>query len=751
MTGAAFAADAGLSIEDGIATTRLMADAAGSNVFVSPDGRQYAVMLVTGDLERDGVWVDLRVGSLSSIRAAHPRSVARLFASGLGGGYAKRFGSDGLMAQGDNPLIWIDGQTLAFLWEDAKGVRQVFGVDVQRRRTYALTNHPTPVFRFLSGPDGSLFYTAAIARDFSVVERRQLSGYTVQDTDAIQLLNGGIRGPWDWMMHEQFLLDVRTRRRRVIQFGGGDVMGRYLPLAESVYSADGRHLVAARSVSGPDIPPQWGMYTQEHFRSMWKSRSNNPESIYARQLQKLFVVDVASARARVLWDVPVDAMGRTRIAWSADGRQVAVAPTALPVATDDADARAGRAAAVVDTETGAFERLPLAGSAAETVHSLVWSGAQQIDAHLLDGTVVRWQRGPTNWMSVPTATDEEARSPTQPVTISIRQSLNTPPTLWATDRRTGEAREILDPNPQLQRMKLGRVEWLSEARPDGTVWEGRLYFPRNYQPGHRYPLVVQTYAFTPRDQFSLYGHKGPSLGPGRSAYIAQALASRDVFVLHGPSRAESVEAVSSMLDELESQIEKLVANGLVDRGRVGIMGFSASGWFTTFALTRGRFPYAAALTDDNKDGSYFQAGLSNWDFGAGEQMIGAPPFGEGLKRWLEYSPAMNPERIHTPLLMTRSSAGLPLNGWELFSRLRYLHKPVEYYFIPDVEHGSHGLQNPRQLRALQGRALDWWCFWLKGERDPDTAKQSQYAQWEKLRELHLRDVGSDASLPGVLL
>ena len=72
------------------------------------------------------------------------------------------------------------------------------------------------------------------------------------------------------------------------------------------------------------------------------------------------------------------------------------------------------------------------------------------------------------------------------------------------------------------------------------------------------------------------------------------------------------------------------------------------------------------------------------------------------------------------------------------ARNRSLRKPVEYYFIPDVDHGSHGLQNPRQLRALQGRALDWWRFWLKDERDPDPAKRAQYEAWDALREMHLK-------------
>jgi len=30
--------------------------------------------------------------------------------------------------------------------------------------------------------------------------------------------------------------------------------------------------------------------------------------------------------------------------------------------------------------------------------------------------------------------------------------------------------------------------------------------------------------------------------------------------------------------------------------------------------------------------------------------------------------------------------------------------------------------------------VDWYCFWLKGEEDPDPAKSEQYRRWRKLRE-----------------
>jgi hypothetical protein len=71
----------------------------------------------------------------------------------------------------------------------------------------------------------------------------------------------------------------------------------------------------------------------------------------------------------------------------------------------------------------------------------------------------------------------------------------------------------------------------------------------------------------------------------------------------------------------------------------------------------------------------------------------------------------------------------------MFSNLRYSRKPVELFVIPDIQHGVHILQNLRQRLASQGATVDWFCFWLKGEGDPNPAKAEQYALWRELRKV----------------
>ncbi len=138
-----------------------------------------------------------------------------------------------------------------------------------------------------------------------------------------------------------------------------------------------------------------------------------------------------------------------------------------------------------------------------------------------------------------------------------------------------------------------------------------------------------------------------------------------------------------------------------------------------------------------------QEALYGWnrDFGI------SLPFGKDMKQWLEESPAFNVERIRTPLemLIYSSNEGNStyLWSWELFSRLRHLNKPVELYVIPDIQHGSHLIQNPRQQLALQTRAMDWWRFWLLDE----DGNSDEHADWLRLKEQHLAELKTPRPRP----
>src|SRR3546814_15451920 len=74
------------------------------------------------------------------------------------------------------------------------------------------------------------------------------------------------------------------------------------------------------------------------------------------------------------------------------------------------------------------------------------------------------------------------------------------------------------------------VHWKDQ---EGGTWEGRLFYPVGYRQNRRYPLVIQTHVWGRRVDFTLYGRGSisPTLGPGRSVYLAQPLANTGLAVL----------------------------------------------------------------------------------------------------------------------------------------------------------------------------------------------------------------------------
>jgi hypothetical protein len=93
------------------------------------------------------------------------------------------------------------------------------------------------------------------------------------------------------------------------------------------------------------------------------------------------------------------------------------------------------------------------------------------------------------------------------------------------------------------------------------------------------------------------------------------------------------------------------------------------------------------------------------------------------------------DKIETPLRIQVLGPTSVLLDWHWFSGLSRLGKPVEMIYIPE---GTHILEKPWERMTSQQGNVDWFCFWLKGEQDPDPAKAEQYKRWRELRSLQGR-------------
>jgi hypothetical protein len=737
-----------LTPADALATVRVMQNQALSaerlgDGLASPDGQRYLIRLAYGDLKHNGVWMDLLTGRLSSLEeASHPVRCAHLFSTGLGSP------ASGQSADADveptNITRWITPSQVAFLWSNDQAIRQVMSIDLKTCAHRFLTASRTPVFSFAIAKGGALLFNAQVPSTAGASTRLWREGFTLNEAaNGWSILNGDIDGTDSvslGYLNTWFLRSKGRLRRVAIAHDPIDHSNPFY--RELSLSPSGRYAVIGTGPAG--APESWKEYTSPSLQRLLRSNATSVIKVPVNYT----LIDLRHGKSRQLWNVPKDYA--SQVSWSPDDDRILLAPTFLPANEHSAAGLAGTAAAVLDVATGKYAVLPL-DLASRTVTNSRWLSTRAIEITSSNelGEDVRYQYftpAGNTWLTVPDpAPDALADKSTPRIRVQIQQDLNHPPQILAIDSKSGDARHILDPNPNLLfRFKLGHVERLSGALSNGHQWIAQLMYPADYEAGRRYPLLIQSlygHGFG-AEAFTLdgsWGWSGMGLGPPAfAAYPGQLLATRNIAVLqlevlHPAPGAQQAE---DYLLAFETLAEQLSASGLVDRNKIALDGFSRNGYWVEYTLAHSPFPFAAAIAADNYDPSYFQSALFNW---RAEDAIanGAAAFGAGLRDWLARAPGFNAERIHTPLRIIGQSAAVPfiIGEWEIYSRLKYLHRPVEMFMMPSVDiHPSHNPQNPRQIIAIQEGVIDWFSFWLTGREDPVPSKQVQYQRWRAMRD-----------------
>ena len=254
------------------------------------------------------------------------------------------------------------------------------------------------------------------------------------------------------------------------------------------------------------------------------------------------------------------------------------------------------------------------------------------------------------------------------------------------------------------------VTWMS----DGVEIEGILTYPAGYQPGVRYPLVVEI-------------HGGPSWQWEDRAMLdwhdwAQMLASRGYAVLMPNPRGSTGygHAFQQMLQDdvgggesrdLVAGALAMVERGIADRDRLGIAGWSWGGYLTAWTITQTDIFRAAVMG----------AGLSNMvsDHGQGDipsaNLLYYPgqPY-DHIDSYWNSSPIRYVAAVRTPTLILHGDEDArvhPAQGMEFFRALKIRGVPVRFVRYPREKHGFE--ERAHQIDLMQ-RIIDWFEQHLRG-------------------------------------
>lgn len=636
---------------------------------------------------------------------------------------------------------WLaDNETIAFIGRGRDGVGQVYVANRITRAIRKLTNHPEDVAAFdLASTRGPLIYSAWAKPDWS---DRNARGYAVTSENMKYLV---IRDPAEAILDvRHFVLDLDMGSKREVAMPP-NVVPRDLWL-----SPTGRWAVALSQVQG--APAAWwtGYQSLRSLNAMSTASElgadDVSEDVFGMRsvwLVQFMLIDMHAAAAKPFFDAPSGSGIAGLVAkalWPKDESRVLLVNTFLPLTGVDGRElqRRRQAPAIVEVEisTGKASRivdLPTAdGTQRRRLTSAGWAAEDQLvleQLSLSDGTTTnrylrrrrdRWEAG-------------SAPPPDAGPKLVVRQGLNAPPEIEATDPGSGKRRLITDLNPQLRDLTLGDVrvfEWITR---DQRKWTGGLALPPGFDERVRYPLVIQTYGFNP-DEFLIDGPDGKA-----AAFAARALANKGMVVLQMPEDTAGYLGPAENENQLaliQQAIDALDSRGFIDPRRVGLIGFSRTGMHVHHAITFStmKYPFAAATICDSISAGYLSYITAYGEEYPGmlwsERLMGAPFWEAGREQWLKRSPAFNLHLVRTPLRIEQLGTYVPAY-WDTFAILKLHNRPVELVHIP---YASHALIEPLARLTSQQGNVDWFDFWLNGREDPDPAKAEQYARWRKLRQ-----------------
>lgn len=318
----------------------------------------------------------------------------------------------------------------------------------------------------------------------------------------------------------------------------------------------------------------------------------------------------------------------------------------------------------------------------------------------------------------------------QPGVLSVCEDSNVLPTICTHDSQ-GLPRTLLDLSSRVRDADIvpfKLIDWKDKA---GNAWTGWLALPEHVSGP--FPLLLQTHG-------AALGHQFLAEGATTSGYPGRAAPGAGFAVLHviEPRLSGSrIEEPMRVLDGYRAIVDKLAAEGIIDKDRVGLVGWSRTAGYVEYILGHApAFAGAAVIADGLDYGLWQYQSFQEFASGGVTQQYKALYGGDIAshpQEWLSQAPDLQGAHLETPVRIQIHGLDSILEEWGFYTSARAAHIPVELDYYPN----SHLLFRPQdRLYSLSG-SLDWFRFWLQGYEDPAPDKADQYRRWEGLCDMQV--------------
>ncbi len=300
------------------------------------------------------------------------------------------------------------------------------------------------------------------------------------------------------------------------------------------------------------------------------------------------------------------------------------------------------------------------------------------------------------------------------------------PEIWTVSVMTGSLKKLTDMGAQTASWPQPTHEVITWKSMDGTPIEGILHKPASFKAGTRYPLLIVIHG-------GPTGVSRPTPFASTTTYPIDIWLNKGAIVLEPNYRGSAGygEKFRSLnvrnlgigdAWDVVSGIDYLVAQGLADNDKVGVMGWSQGGYISAFLTTHDSARFKAVSVG---------AGISDWmtyyvntDIHPfTRQYLKATPW-EDPRIYADTSPITYIKKASAPTLIQHGELDkrVPIpNVYELLQGLQDNSVPSKLIVYKGF---GHGLTKPKAHRAAMEHNLEWFGKYIWGETPPAPAPKA---------------------------
>lgn len=287
--------------------------------------------------------------------------------------------------------------------------------------------------------------------------------------------------------------------------------------------------------------------------------------------------------------------------------------------------------------------------------------------------------------------------------VDTRSSLIRPQLTELVNVATKKKKVLADATSERYKsLKVSQPKLIRVKTADGLELPVIYTLPADYQPGRRYPVVVEVYGGP--------GARAVTASFPRSFLNDQYLTQQGIIVVSADHRGAGHHGKAGMnamhrrlgyweINDYSAVVDYFVNSGLADPERIGITGGSYGGYITALALVKAgdRFKYGIA--------QYSVCDWQLYDSVYTERFMDTPQ--QNPDGYREASVLTYVDQYREGLLLTHGTVDDNVhmqNTMQLADRLQDAHKPFQMMIYPRSRHGIRGPKREFDRRL----SMDFW-------------------------------------------